>query len=47
MVAETRLSDGLRQTTTTKQIHINNRIRLQKDVVDAERHCLSSVIRRS
>jgi hypothetical protein len=46
MVAQTRLSDGLRPQQPNS-IHINNRIRLQKDVVDAERHCLSSVIRRS
>ena len=47
MVAQTRLSDGLGQTKTTQPIHINSRIQLQKDVVDAERHCLLSVIRRS
>ena len=46
MVAQTQLSDDLRPKQH-KSIHINNRIRLQKDVVDDERRCLSSVIRHS
>jgi hypothetical protein len=46
MVAQTRLSDGLRPQQPNS-IHINNRIRLQKDVVDDGRRCLSSVIRHS
>ena len=46
MVAQTRLSDGVRPQQANS-IHINNHIRLQTDVVDDERRCLSSVIRHS